>query len=110
MDKVVAFKNHRFLGQVIEKGKEYEIRKVDGIDIDLGGVYVNNEWFCDVESPLYFELFTPSESPEDNMVQIIKQVCERLLECELAENNEWSTNDIENLKKIVEKDFKIEFK
>lgn len=69
MDKVVAKKDYRFQGLIVELGKEYEIRKIDNLDIDLGGVYVNEEWLCDVESPLYFELFSKSDNKEDFIIK-----------------------------------------
>lgn len=111
MDKVVATKNYRFQGQIVEIGKEYEIRKESGSNIDLGGVYVNNEWLCDVGSPLYDELFLKQHDEErETVIYLIKLACERLLDCDLLEENGWSERNIVLLEKISQKEFNIEFK
>lgn len=43
-------------------------------------------------------------------VELIKQAVDRLLECDLAEENGWTEKDIQILEKISQREFEINFK
>ncbi|KAF6565340.1 hypothetical protein G9G63_09275 [Paenibacillus sp. EKM202P] len=43
-------------------------------------------------------------------VELIKQAVDRLLECDLTEENGWAEKDIQILEQISQKEFEIKFK
>jgi len=42
-------------------------------------------------------------------VELIKEAVDRLLECELAEENGWTQQDIETLERVSSSQFKVQF-
>lgn len=46
----------------------------------------------------------------ERVVELIKESVDRLLECELTEENGWTKEDIKTLEKISESDFEVNWK
>lgn len=43
-------------------------------------------------------------------IELIKQAVDRLLECELLEENGWTKEDVQSLEKISKREFEISWK